>query len=97
MLYQVQKLALFILLISSASLFAQHYQGRDHTVFHRPPPPAPVAHHSSLAAGSSASPHGPVTTAQNSEPSRRHNAGFGTSSDTEVHSSAKPHSLSFPK
>jgi hypothetical protein len=49
----LRHLLLTTVLLSSVAAFAQHYQGHDHTVFHRPPP----AKHSSniTAAGSSAS------------------------------------------
>jgi len=46
-------------LLWGGTLFAQHAQGRDHTVFHRPAPPPPPArqHAATPTAATTASAH----------------------------------------
>jgi hypothetical protein len=55
-----------IVLLWGAALFAQHYQGRDHTVFHRPAPPP--AKHASTATAASAPASRPSDATRRREP-----------------------------
>jgi len=59
----------FLLLISllfSAALFAQQYQGRDHTVFH-PRTPPPAKHSSNPTAAGTTGAHATDSTARHHE------------------------------
>jgi len=64
----------FAILLSGGALFAQHYQGRDHTVFHRPAPP-PARHASNATTATTASTH-------TADATRRHEGTFSGSSTT---------------
>jgi hypothetical protein len=67
----LRRFLLITTLLSPAALFGQHYQGHDHTVFHRPAPP-PAKHASAATATNASSAHAGDTT------SRRHEATLTT-------------------
>lgn len=54
---RIQLLAFALPLLFAGSLFAQRYQDRDHTVFHRPAPATTGQRHQSSSSGASALPH----------------------------------------
>ena len=64
-MFKLGQVRQFVVAIAfGGTLFAQHYQGRDHTVFHRPAPapaPAPVLNkHASATQATTALVHVPV-------------------------------------
>jgi hypothetical protein len=67
--------------VLAGTLFAQRYQGRDHTIFHAPA--APPAKHAPSAAAANAS-----AVAHPADATRRHDVNFGTSPAS--HSAASP-------
>ncbi len=76
-------LVLATVVLTCGSLFAQHYQGRDHTVFH--PPASPPAKHSSNLASANAS------SARAADATRHHDVKFSSPS---VSHTAQPTQLS---
>jgi hypothetical protein len=74
-------------MLLGGTLFAQHYQGRDHTVFH-PAAPAP-AKHATTAPGTT--PSG----ARTSDSAKRHDVTY--SSSTTPHTPQPPQSSPRPK
>jgi len=80
---RIRHLAFASALLSCGSLFAQRYQGRDHTVFH--PPASPPAKHSSNQTGANAS------SARAADSTRHHEVTFATPSNSHT---AQPTQLS---
>jgi cytoskeletal protein RodZ len=74
-------------MLLGGTLFAQHYQGRDHTVFH-PAAPPPAKHPTAAPA---ATPSG----TRASDTSRRHEATY--SSSTATHTAQPPQTYPRPK
>jgi hypothetical protein len=77
----VHRLRVLLLpLLFTAPLLAQHYQGRDHMIFHRPPPQA--KHSLAITPGGGSVEHP-------SETSRHHELAVASRADKPVRNSAQ--------